>query len=89
MARYNEDHAGPVNPWWPNDGVVNTISMDGPKLASTDAIVNIGPQPVPGVWNYMGLMDSYDHAAIIGIGTFRDVRDWYRSLAERLAALPA
>ena len=89
MARYKEDHAGSVEPWWPNDGVVNTISMDGPKLASTDAIVNIGPQPVPGVWNYMGLMDSYDHAAVIGIGTFRDVRDWYRSLAERLASLPA
>jgi len=89
MAQYRESHAGPVESWWPNDGVVNTISMNGPKLGSTDAIVNIGPQPVPGVWNYMGLMDSYDHADIIGIGTVRDVRDWYRSLAELLTSLPA
>ena len=89
MARYKEDHAGQVEAWWPNDGVVNTISMDGPKLGSTDAIVSIGPEPVSGVWNYMGLMDSYDHVDIIGISTIRDVRDWYRSLAERLTSLPA
>jgi triacylglycerol lipase len=88
MARYNESHDGPVEAWWPNDGVVNTVSMNGPKLGSTDAIVSIGSQPIPGVWNYMGLMGSYDHADIIGIGTRRDVRQWYRSLAERLTSLP-
>jgi triacylglycerol lipase len=89
MAHYRVSHAGPVEDWWPNDGVVNTISMDGPKLSSTDSIVTSGPQPGPGVWNYMGLMDSYDHADIIGIGTIRDVRDWYRKLADLLGSLPA
>jgi triacylglycerol lipase len=89
IARYDVSHDGPAEAWWPNDGVVNTISMDGPKLGSTDAIAPIGSLPGPGVWNYMGLMDSYDHADILGIGTLRDVRPWYRSLAEQLASLPA
>jgi triacylglycerol lipase len=89
MARYRESHDGPAEAWWPNDGVVNTISMDGPKLDSTDAIISIGSQPILGAWNYMGLMDSYYHADIIGIGTKRDVLEWYRSLADRLTSLPA
>jgi triacylglycerol lipase len=89
LARYRGSHGVPVDAWWPNDGVVNTISMDGPKLDSTDSIVDFSSGPQTGVWNYMGLMDSYDHADIIGIGTFHDVRDWYRRLADMLASLPA
>jgi triacylglycerol lipase len=89
MTHYRGNHGVPADAWWPNDGVVNTVSMDGPRLGSTDSIVSFGQEAQPGVWNYMGLMDGYDHADIIGIGTIRDVRDWYRRLADRLGALPA
>jgi triacylglycerol lipase len=89
MAHYRGSHGVPVDAWWPNDGVVNTVSMDGPKLGSTDSVVSFGQEAQAGVWNYMGLMDGYDHVDIIGIGRTGDVREWYRRLADMLGSLPA
>jgi triacylglycerol lipase len=75
--------------WWQNDGIVNTNSMDGPTLGSTDTIRRFNGVPVPGVWNYMGLLESVDHLDIIGIPVAdRDLKDWYLSLAGLLASLP-
>ena len=75
--------------WWQNDGIVNTISMDGPTLGSTDTIRRFSGIPEPGLWNYMGLLESVDHLDIIGIPVAdRDLKDWYLSLAELLASLP-
>jgi triacylglycerol lipase len=75
--------------WWKNDGIVNTISMDGPTLGSTDEIRRFNGVPEPGVWNYMGLLESVDHLDIIGIPTAAgELKDWYLSIAELLASLP-
>jgi triacylglycerol lipase len=75
--------------WWQNDGIVNTNSMDGPTLGSTDRIQQFSGIPVAGQWNYMGLLESVDHLDIIGIPTAdSDLKRWYLSLADLLASLP-
>jgi triacylglycerol lipase len=75
--------------WWQNDGIVNTISMDGPTLGSTDTIRRYSGIPEPGLWNYMGLLESVDHLDIIGIPRAdQGLEDWYLSLAALLASLP-
>jgi triacylglycerol lipase len=79
--------------WWQNDGIVNTVSMNGPKLGSTDRIVNFAGVPAPGVWNYMGLLKSFDHLDVIGIPVgkaprgFRSLTEWYLAHARLLASL--
>jgi triacylglycerol lipase len=75
--------------WWQNDGIVNTNSMDGPSLGSTDTVRRFDGTPVPGQWNYLGLLESTDHLDIIGIPTAdSDLKRWYLSLAALLASLP-
>ena len=75
--------------WWQNDGIVNTNSMDGPSLGSTDRVQRFSGTPVPGQWNHMGLFESVDHLEIIGIPTADDdLKQWYLSLAALLTSLP-
>jgi triacylglycerol lipase len=74
--------------WWENDGLVNTRSMAGPTLDSLDRIAPYSGQPQRGVWNHWGVLSGWDHLDIIGIGTVRDMRDWYLRLARSLADLP-
>lgn len=74
--------------WWENDGLVNTRSMAGPTLDSPDRIAPYGEPPQRGAWNYRGVLAGWDHLDIVGIGTVRDVRDWYLSLARSLTDLP-
>ncbi len=90
MGSYTRDDADHVEidrSWWKNDGIVNTSSMPGPTSGSTDEIVDYDGTPEPGKWNYLGLLESFDHADVIGIGV-RDMRRWYRGLAEMLGSLP-
>ncbi len=65
-----------------------TRSMAGPTLDSPDRIVACGEPPLRGAWNYRGVLAGWDHMDIIGIGTTRDVGDWYLALARSLADLP-
>ena len=75
--------------WWQNDGLVNTNSMDGPSLGSTDRVQPFSATPVAGQWNYMGLLESTDHLDILGIPTADDdLKRWYVSLAALLTSLP-
>lgn len=73
--------------WWANDGVVNTISMKGPKLGSADRIVPYHGTLQRGVWNDMGIVEMYDHLEIVGFGR-RTIDSWYLDLARLLASLP-
>ncbi|WCK55562.1 lipase [Aneurinibacillus sp. Ricciae_BoGa-3] len=72
--------------WWPNDGIVNTYSMDGPKLNSTDEIIGYTGKPVKGKWNYMGLLEPYDHMNIVGMRC-PEILGWYVALADLLCSL--
>ena len=82
-------------PWQENDGVVNTISMDGPKLDSKDTILPFSGKPAPGVWNYMGRLSETDHLDLLGFPTppwyappgFASTEDWYRFNLALLSSL--
>ena len=71
--------------WFGNDGVVNAISQTGPKLNSTDIVLEYNGTAQIGKWNHMGVLNGYDHGAIIG--TFASVRGWYIDLARELRRL--
>lgn len=80
--------------WFENDGVVNTISMNGPKRGSTDVIQEYDGTPVKGVWNHLGCQ-SIDHTDIIGVLSYpgeypegyESLHAWYLDLAKMLTDL--
>ena len=77
MGNYTRNDAGHVvidSSWWANDGVVNTVSMRNPSGQPT---VDFNGTPQIGTWNYMGLMDTFDHMDIIGWTLFWDSRPFY------------
>jgi triacylglycerol lipase len=90
----------PVDPtlWWPNDGVVNTVSHKAPTWAM-NAAGQVYPRPVvikdlsgggtpqPGAWNWKGLMGGYDHFDIIGWTLFFDSVGWYKAHIDQLRGL--
>jgi len=100
MGAYENDPNSEIKidkSWWKNDGVVNTNSMDGPTIGSEDIIVNFNGQPQKGKWNYMGLLDSCDHADITGglrypgetcPEGYSSLLDWYFYLAEFINRIP-
>ena len=90
MGHYKGEQVHPNEQWWKNDGVVNTISMKGPSQAT---IVDYNGLARPGVWNYLGLVESKDHGKIIGhyqdpVITGRWLKDFYHDLATMLYRLP-
>lgn len=72
--------------WRDNDGVVNLISMNGPKLNSTDRIRPFTGTPSKGEWNYMSALPRTDHLDLLGFSApiryapqgYASVEDWYR-----------
>lgn len=82
--------------WFQNDGVVNTCSMDGPSLGSSDMIVPFSGVPRRGIWNFMGVLESCDHLDTIGVlapeimpnGPIPDLIEWYANHLELLYSLP-
>lgn len=75
--------------WYENDGVVNTISQNGPKLGSSDVIVEFNEEDLnPGIWNHMGKLD-WDHGQVIGLNSdWNKVKEFYLNHAALLASLP-
>ncbi|MES3022576.1 MAG: hypothetical protein V4857_13430 [Pseudomonadota bacterium] len=49
--------------WFPNDGVVNTVSMKGP---AGQPARNYSGVPVRGSWQYLGYYARYDHFDVLG-----------------------
>ncbi len=89
MGRYQGNEVFPNADWWPNDGVVNTISMKGPNNAT---IIPFDGEPKVGLWNFMGTISDKDHGKIIGhyvepISGRMWLKKFYLELAEMLASL--
>lgn len=85
----NDPYKVPIDrSWWKNDGVVNTVSMDGPKLGSSDTVKSYDGTPTPGVWQHLGTASNLDHMQIIGHYNVLPVYDRFRSLAALLSSLP-
>ncbi|MBF0225664.1 MAG: lipase [Desulfobacterales bacterium] len=76
--------------WFKNDGIVNTYSMDGPKIGSEDVIVEFNGSPKIGLWNYMGVLKNTDHADALGIYSMslKGARPLYNRIASLLISLP-
>jgi len=55
------DEAPPNPDWYENDGIVNTVSMDGPH---DEKIIEYNGTPTLGVWQHMGKID-YDHHQVL------------------------
>lgn len=49
--------------WYPNDGVVNTVSMKAP---SGQPLRSYDGSSVRGAWHYLGYYRTYDHFDVIG-----------------------
>jgi triacylglycerol esterase/lipase EstA (alpha/beta hydrolase family) len=89
--------------WWENDGLLPTVSQNGPKVGSGDAIVDRSAMTAadcdqdgvfqPGVWNYMGKIENTDHYAVLGIRqddpkvVAKFLRDFYLKIANTLRHL--
>jgi triacylglycerol lipase len=93
MGEYTQDSPNRVlidKSWFANDGVVNTISMNGPKNNSDDRIVEYSGVPLRGVWNDMGVLRGWDHFDYLGQfnSDYSDPRPFFKKLAHYLGALP-
>lgn len=74
--------------WFENDGAVNCISANGPKLGSTDKIVKFNGTPQIGKWNDMGIIYKTDHMDIVGIGIGRkNLRYFYDNIVKLVSSL--
>lgn len=81
--------------WYQNDGMVSTVSMDGPTFDSNDVIVNYtGGAFQKGRWHFMGVLEHTDHYDVLGINEyffyFSPISTllWYKNLASMVANLP-
>ncbi len=88
LGTYRNPAIGVDGSWLENDGVVNTISMTGPKRGSTDVIRVYNGTFQKGVWNDMGKY-NIDHLEIIGIDPNPqfDLKAFYLRLAGQLSSL--
>ncbi|MBN1036762.1 lipase [Clostridium botulinum] len=90
MGKYtrNDNSGRPVidKSWWQNDGYVNCISQNGPKLGSNDIIKEYNGTPVKGQWNAMPTLINVDHEYIIG--RYGNVTQWYIDRCKQLSSLP-
>jgi len=91
MGYYTNSTAGEVTidqSWWKNDGIVSTISANGPKIGSTDKIVDYDGTPQKGVWNYLGEIENTDHLDIVQMKHDRSsIEQQYYDIAEMLSNL--
>ncbi|AGE22568.1 lipase [Geobacillus sp. GHH01] len=88
LGSYRNAALGIDSHWLENDGIVNTISMNGPKRGSNDRIVPYDGTLKKGVWNDMGTC-NVDHLEVIGVdpNPSFNIRAFYLRLAEQLASL--
>jgi triacylglycerol lipase len=80
--------------WFKNDGVVNSRSMAGPSIGATIRSYATSHALGVGIFNDMGVKQSWDHYDITGLSTdplkylTSDLAKFYTSLASTVASLP-
>ncbi|WP_053234641.1 esterase/lipase family protein [Sandaracinus amylolyticus] len=52
---------------WENDGIVNTLAMDGPHAASTDVVARFDGTIRSGVWQLVERRRGWDHWDMLGL----------------------
>ncbi|KAE8875978.1 hypothetical protein PF010_g16839 [Phytophthora fragariae] len=84
-SRYAPDTLGLSTDWQPNDGAVNTISMNQDyvgDLVEFDGVSEIGK------WNQMTQLSGLDHLAVTGVTLLYQVLGIYEAHMELLYSLP-
>lgn len=92
MGAYYLRLLGPVpidGRWWPNDGLVNTVSEAGPQACANriDTITAYYGYPISGTWNYMGIVNGADHFQVIDTTEYYDAVPWFLNFAKILYGL--
>ncbi|KAL4106416.1 hypothetical protein PRIC1_004467 [Phytophthora ramorum] len=84
-SRYAPDTLGLTTDWQPNDGAVNTISMNQDYVGD---LVEFDGSSVLGKWNQMTQLTGLDHLGVTGITLLYQVFAIYEAHAELLYSLP-
>ncbi|ETM46403.1 hypothetical protein L914_08690 [Phytophthora nicotianae] len=84
-SRYAPDILNLTTDWQPNDGAVNTISMNQDYVGD---LVEFDGSSVIGKWNQMTQLTGLDHLAVTGITLLYQIFDIYEAHAELLYSLP-
>ncbi|KAF1778852.1 Alpha/Beta hydrolase fold [Phytophthora cactorum] len=84
-SRYAPDTLSLTTDWQPNDGAVNTISMNQDYVGD---IVEFDGSSVIGKWNQMTQLTGLDHLAVTGITLLYQIFGIYEAHAELLYSLP-
>lgn len=76
--------------WWPNDGLVSTVSSIHPVGHPAD-LYKEREDMKKGVWNYYPVRHEWDHLDQIGftVAPYTDMNMFYEKAAGQLLALPA
>ncbi|KAL3667759.1 hypothetical protein V7S43_007312 [Phytophthora oleae] len=84
-SRCAPDTLGLTTDWQPNDGAVNTISMNQDYVGD---LVEFDGSSVIGKWNQMTQLTGLDHLAVTGITLLYQVLSIYEAHAALLYSLP-
>jgi len=85
---------GITSSWFKNDGVVNSVSQAGPSIGCTIRKFSSSNSIGVGIFNDMGVKQSWDHLDINGLSTdplkylTNDFTKFYIALAATLISLP-
>lgn len=96
IGSYSRIQSGPFidESWWPNDGLVSTISSLYP-FHHPAALYKPGNEIKKGIWNYYPIRKEWDHLDQMGLTVAsyvlpnEDMNDFYEEVARHLLALPA
>ena len=80
--------------WWPNDGLVSTLSSLYP-FNHPAALFEDGQEINKGIWNYYPVKNDWDHLDQLGFNFTsyvlpkRDMNNFYEEVARQLLSLPS
>jgi triacylglycerol lipase len=84
-SRYAPDTLGLTTDWQPNDGAVNTISMNQDYVGE---LVEFEGSSEIGKWNHMTQLAGLDHLGVTGITLLYQILDIYEAHMQLLYSLP-
>lgn len=89
----NQPHPVIDESWWPNDGLVSTVSSISP-FNHPATLLKEGQEIEKGMWHYYPVQQEWDHLDQLGFNVAsyalpkRNINDFYEEVARQLLALP-
>ncbi len=96
IGSYSRNQPSPAidESWWPNDGLVSTVSSLYP-FNHPATLYKKGQEANKGLWNYYPVQNEWDHLDQLGFNVAsyvlpkHNMNDFYEGVARQLLALPA